>query len=314
MYREAVPSATLPEQPGDTSWSHNTLRSYPMVGMGSTCEDSGRYRVGACVKCGYEITMHLQSCGRVECPRCVGTWARRASERASSRVFGALHAQVTKHKPRHITFELEALDWKEAKRKAAEIGATGGVLVVHAHRIKERYAAMFEIMAARCACNRYTIVRESALGMEALEYSPHCHAIAYGKFVDVEKDSDKFEYRNIRRIGSQSDCEKVLSYLLGHTVQPAGSRCSAVRYFGICSPQKLKPSWTGVYHDALRCPCCDGDFVDKESGELILVRKFVALGWLRVTRRVGVTGGKRAPVAPTTVHGPVVPEGLCTFS
>jgi hypothetical protein len=206
------------------------------------------------------------------------------------------------------------VDWREAKRKAAELGATGGVIVIHAHRIKPEFQQMLEIMGARCSQSRYDIARQSALGVECFDYSPHAHAIAYGKFVDISQDDTQYLYRNIRRMGSQKQCEKTLSYILNHSVMPAGSRCSALRYFGICSVQKLKPTWTGSCRDSLECSMCGSSVVYKDTNEEILIRRYIALGWVVRVRRAGGTGGRRAPVAPLTraVHCP--PEGLCTFS
>jgi len=312
MYREAVPEAHYPERSGNSPPLVDHMLVHSMVGMGELCENSGQFRVGACLKCGHEVVMPMKSCGRIECPRCVKTWARRASERTGCRAFAPIHALVSKHHPRHISFELENLSWKEAKKKALALGATGGILVLHAHRIKPQFAQMFEIMAERCSANRYDIVRESALGLDALEFSPHAHAICYGRFVDVEKGSGVYKYRNIRKLNSQAACEKTLSYLLGHSALPPWPSKNAVRYFGICSPQKIKPSWSGKCRSGLDCPCCGGVVIDKESREEIFITRYIALGWHIILPRPRVTGGAGPPVAPNRVWGTNLPPGLCT--
>ncbi len=311
VYHEAVPEGAFPERYDAFSQIGSMAVSVHMVGMGEPCENSGQFRVGACIKCGHEITYPLNTCGRVECPQCVKTWARRASERSGARVWGALHAGVTKHHPQHVTFELSSLSWKEAKKKAAAIGLTGGVLVLHAHRIKKEWAQMFEITAERCAANRYDIVRESALGLDALEFSPHAHAIGFGRLVDIKKDSGNYLYRNIRRLNSQSAVERTLSYILGHTVLPPTERASVVRYFGICSVQKLKPTWSGRCRAGLMCPCCGGAMVEKDTIEELTVLRYIALGWHVVSPRRRVTGGTGPPVAPNPVWGTDLPAGLC---
>lgn len=297
VYREAVPESPLLDISGDIEAPGKLSVECTLVGMGEECESTGRVSVGACSKCGYEVVLMGSTCGRTACPRCMKTWARRASERAGARIWGAVHAGVSKHHPRHFTFELESLSWDEAKAKAAEIGATGGVLVFHPYRIRKEYQAMMDIMAAKYFMNRYDVVRQSALGLDALEYSPHCHGIVYGKFADVEKGSGIYKYRNIRRLHTQKACERTLSYLLGHCLQPPSERASAVRYFGICSPQKLKAEWTGSCHDTLECPACGGVMCYKGCLDIIQVRRYIALGWHVVTKREKGTGGAGPPVA-----------------
>jgi hypothetical protein len=208
-----------------------------------------------------------------------------------------VHAGVTKHHPRHVTFELDSLSWDEAKKKAAAIGATGGVLVLHPYRIRKEFESMFDIMAARTGLNRYEIARQSAFGLESLEFSPHCHGIVYGRFEDVEKGSDVYQYRNIRRLHTQRACERALFYLLGHAVLPSSKRSPAVRYFGICSPQKLKPEWSGWCHEGLECPVCGKPMLHKGSIEIVEIRRYIALGWHVVTGRKGRPGGALPPGA-----------------
>lgn len=312
MYREAVPEAQHLDKKISLGAPGNTAILSGMVGMGNACEQVGWLRVSACRDCGHEVRFSQSSCGRIECPRCHKTWARRCSERVGARVMGAMFAGVVKHHPRHVTFELDSLDWKEAKRKAAAIGMTGGVLVLHPWRIKKSFLAMMEIMAERCSINRYDVVRESAFGMDALEYSPHCHAVGYGRLVDIEKGSGDYLYRMIRKLNTQESVERSMGYLLGHTMIPATEKGSAVRYFGICSPQKLAPSWTGTCQAALTCPCCGGpvgQWVTKTTFEVTEITRFIALGWHVITKS---DRGALPPITPLSAGRQPLTPGLCT--
>ena len=269
-----------------------------MVGSGDECEPSGWVVTGVCPKCGHHLQMVKHGCGLITCPSCSRKWARRAAERSGARLFGAFMARASKHKPRHITFDLDECSWAAAKKKAADLGCTGGVLVIHPWRMKDKYRTMFEIMAEKTGRNRYDLAKESAIGMDAFEWSPHCHGLVFGKFTEVRRDSDVFLYRMIRRLNSQHEAEKSLMYLFGHTFIPQTKNGKCYRYIGICSPQKLKPSWTGTCLDSLKCPCCDAEMVEEGTNMLILYKRYVALGWHTVLRSSGMTKGAPPPVAP----------------
>jgi len=278
LYHDSVPSRSDPED------------LPKMVGMGAECDLDRAWTVNAtCPECGYHVEMHRNTCGQIECPRCYRTWARRAAERSAARVFGFFFAGGTKHKPRHVTLEGEGCNWEAYKRRLLALGFTGGVLVIHPYRIKERYRAMFEIMAERTGKNRYDIVRESALGIDALEYSPHCHFVGYGKGDGVPRDSSVYQYRVLRKLPSLGAVERTIFYLLGHSLQPDEGK-KAVKYFGVCSYNRLAPSWQGTCLDNLVCERCgavmyDTDRFLSDNGfkEVILIKKYIALGWHIVT-------------------------------
>lgn len=262
-----------------------------MVGTGTMCENSGIVLNGVCSSCGHTLVLSKANCGRIECPHCFRTWARRASERAAVRVFGYRYATGTHHKPRHVTIELSSLDWDEAKKKFLSIGATGGVLVIHPWRIKKECEDYVNSLALRDNLNRYEVVRRHTDPLSLLEYSPHAHGIVYGRLVDVEKNSCTYLYKNIRRINNQKAAEQLMFYLLGHTNIPKSKRTSSLRYFGVCSPQKLKPSWQGKCNDSLPCPVCGKPVLYEGTHEEILIRKYISLGWI-------VTSGKNKKKAP----------------
>lgn len=269
-----------------------------MVGSGDECEPSGWTIVAHCPKCGHKVNLVQHGCGRNSCPACARKWGRRAAERAAARTWGAMFAGVEKWKPRHITFDLDECSWDAAKKKAADIGVTGGVLVLHPWRLKDEYKQMFELMAERTGMNRYDIAKQSGIGMDAFRWSPHCHGMVYGKFKAVEKESGTFEYRMIRRMNSMAKTEGALMYLFGHTFVPLTKNGKCYRYVGTCSPQKLAPSWTGVASDWLRCPCCGTPMVDEGGLSGITYKKYCALGWHRKTKKSRVIGGTAPPIAP----------------
>lgn len=269
-----------------------------MVGSGKECEIPGWTVAAVCPRCGHHVQLVKTGCGRVECPRCSKRWARRAAERSAARVYGAFMAAVSRWKPRHITFELDTFSWKEAKKKAEEIGCTGGVLVLHPWRIKPDLKERFEREAEATGRNRYDLAKTSELGMAAFDFAPHCHAIVYGKFRAVEKGSTAYAYRNIRRLNSQGQTEGTLNYLFGHTFIPLKENAKCYRYFGICSPQRLKPEWTGTCSDSLKCPKCQTEMVTEEGGEVILYKRFIALGWHAIKPRLRASKGAAPPEAP----------------
>lgn len=262
-----------------------------MVGAGDQCEPEGWVVTAVCPSCGHKVSLVKHGCGLVSCPSCSRRWARRAAERSAARLWGALHARAATWKPRHISFDLDVCSWDFAKQRAAELGCTGGILVIHPWRMKDEYKQMFEIMAEKTGKNRYDLAKESAFGMDAFEWSPHCHGMVYGKFKDVAKGSDTFEYRNIRRLNSQHNAEGSLMYLFGHTFVPLTKNGKCFRYFGICSPQKLKPEWTGTCTDSLKCPCCQAEMLEEGTISLILYKRYIAIGWKKVQKPERLTGG-----------------------
>lgn len=266
-----------------------------MVGSGDECEAGGWVVAAVCPKCGHHVQLVKHGCGHLTCPVCSKKWSRRAAERSAARLWGAIHAGVSRWKPRHISFDLDDLSWDAAKKRAEELGCTGGVLVLHPWRLKDEYKEMFEIMAERTGLNRYDIAKQSGIGMDAFRYAPHCHGMVYGRFKDVEKGSTKYEYRNIRRLNSLHAAEGALMYLFGHTFIPQKANGKCYRYFGICSPQRLKPEWTGSCCDTLKCPECGAEMVEDGTNEVILYKRYIALGWHRIKP---AARGHRQPMPP----------------
>jgi ribosomal protein S27E len=261
-----------------------------MVGTGKQC-DPGDWlpRKAICPGCGHSILLYKSGCGLVECPRCSRRWARRAAERAAARTFGAFSARISKHKPRHITFEIPWWtgapdDWDKIKDYALNtVLATGGVLVVHPWRIRDDVQRLWEQERDKqhTQLGRYEWTKEK-FGMSGFEWGPHCHALAYGRFADVPEGTETFLYRNIRRVNTLSGMEGVITYLMTHTFAPRGKE-QVYRYFGICSPQKLKPTWTGEVSDPMRCEHCGKMMVEEGTNELVMHKHYITAGWHIVT-------------------------------
>ena len=267
VYHDSVPS---------------NISSPEMVGMGTECENTGWTVQAVCPECGHHVELTKNTCGRVECPRCYRTWARRASQRSAARLQGFRHAGGTSYAPRHFVLEGQGLDWSAYKRTALQLGCTGGLIVLHPYRIKKNYQRMFDLESARTGINRYDLVRQSALGKDALEFSPHAHVIGYGRLRDIAPNGT-FQYRMLRKLPDQAAIERTAYYLFSHALLPTEGQ-KGVKYFGCCSYNKLMPSWQGTCHDNLRCDQCGATMLNENSllfgiKEVVLITKYIALGW-----------------------------------
>ena len=294
VYPDTVPEPINPEEP-----------VLMMVGMGAPCDLNPVPVPMVCPSCKLEMEVSGTTCGHVECPKCWGTWARRGAERVAARVWGYQEAAGTHHKPRHATFDLDSVDWKKAKKKALALGFTGGVIVIHPWRIKDEFREQMEIMAERTGKSRYEIVRESAIGMDAMRYSPHAHVICYGKGVQVEKGSDEYQYRMIRRLNGLDGVQGAVYYLLSHTFIPEGKGRTTYRYFGTCLPQRLKPTWEGKTSDVLRCPNCSKEMVYPGTNICKEIKKYYAMLW----KIVVPVKRPRLKALPAVATAPAIPSG-----
>ena len=286
LYLDIVPKPQHPEE-----------SKFRMVGTGPACGTAGDRIPMVCPECGTEVQTSSNSCGHVECPSCWSTWARRAAERTAARTWGYFETGEAKHHPRHITFDVDTVDFKAAKKKALALGFTGGLLVIHPWRISKEYAAIAAEEAERTHSNRYDALRSTPEGMAALVWSPHVHILAYGKGIPIEKCSGEYQYRMIRKLNSLDAIEGVAYYLFSHTFIPENPNQRVYRYFGVCLPQKLAPSWTGKIGDLLRCPQCDSPVVFPGSNTCKEVSHYVAEGW-HVVKKIPVINGAGSVVDP----------------
>jgi len=281
VYPDNVPKGQNPVEP--------VLR---MVGMGDRCDIPKIKTEMVCPSCRTHVWTSSSSCGRVECPDCWGTWARRATGRAAARVWAYFSTGESQHHPRHITFEVADLSFGDAAKKAESFGFYGGLLIIHPWRIHPDFKNLADELAEKYNVNRYDALRKSNIGQEALVYSPHAHVIAYGKGTKILKEQDEFSYRILRKLNSHDAVKRVCYYLFSHTFVPQKKNSRVVRYFGTCSPQKFAPTWTGTKSDLLRCPQCSDIVVYPGERYGKPVSDFASGGW-HVVVKIPKEPGKR---------------------
>lgn len=258
--------------------------AFEMVGTGKKCEKGGAPIPLVCSGCGHEIKLGTCSCGHVECPTCWSTWAHRGAERMSMRVWGYMEASKTSHLPRHVTFDLDVLDWDKAKKKAHDLGFTGGVLVPHPWRIRCECKKMVNDIASSKHMHRYNVVRSLPDWRAVVYYSPHYHMLAYGKGIEIPKDSDEYLYKVIRKATSIEAAQNLAFYLLSHTHIPLASGKASYRYFGTCTSQKLKPTWTYKRLETLKCSECGKEMVYPGTHICHDVKVLKQEGWVLVKK------------------------------
>lgn len=269
-----------------------------MVGTGKKCEKGGLPIPLVCSGCGHEIKVGTASCGHVDCPSCWSTWAHRGAERMSRRVWGYREASKTDYLPRHVTFDLNVLDWNLAKKKALELGFTGGVLVPHPWRIRPECKQMINDIASSNHTHRYNVVRGLPDWRAVVYYSPHYHMLGYGKGIAIPKDSTEYLYKIISKPGSLDAAQNLAFYLLSHTHIPTSARKASYRYFGTCTSQKLKPTWTYKHSDTMKCSECGKEMVYPGSRTCYTVKVLVQEGWILIKKS---HRKKRAAAAPVSV-------------
>ena len=288
VYRDNVPKGHHPEEP-----------IFRMVGTGQKCDIPKIRHEQVCPDCKTSVWASRSTCGRVECPDCWGTWARRATGRAAARVWAYFSAGESQHHPRHITIDLKAIGFKAATKKAESFGFYGGLIIIHPWRIHPDFKALAEELAETLGMNRYDALRKRGLGMEAFIFSPHAHLIAYGKGTKVLAEQDEFSYKVLRKLNSLDAVKRVCYYLFSHTFAPATAGTRVVRYFGTCSSQKFMPAWTGTKSDFLRCPKCSCPMVYPGEKFGDSVSDFDSGGWHVVVKIPKAPGaGKKAKVPP----------------
>lgn len=273
-----------------------------MVGTGPKCDIPKITTEMLCPDCGTHVLTSSSSCGRVECPSCWGTWARRATGRAAARIWAYFSSGESQHHPRHITFELESVAFKDAQKKAEDFGFYGGMIIIHPWRIHPDFKQKSEYLAEIHNMNRYDALRKAGYGMEALVWSPHAHAICYGKGTLQEKDQDEYTYRVLRKLNSHDAVKRVCYYLFSHTFVPQKKNSRVVRYFGSCSPQKFAPTWTGTKSDLLRCPKCSAVVVYPGETFGKSVSDFDSGGW-HVVVKIPKDPAKKKPKLTPGVRG-----------
>jgi len=282
LYLDTVPEAqsTSEEKP-------------EMVGRGFACAGGFVTEKMVCPNGDYETDIHMNSCGRVGCPTCWPTWARRASKRGAQRVKGYYSLMRVNYRPRHATFDLVDLDPKKAKARAKELGLGDCLLVIHPWRIVGEKKSEVGRACAVKGIKRYDVVRESRNFDELTYYSPHAHVIGFGKATAIMKGSDTYEYHIISKLKSDNDVEACLYYLLSHTFIPKTKNGATYWYCGKCSPQVLKHARPVKTSEVLHCPKCHHALVYPGTNICREIKVITQVGWYfaaKKKRKPGTVG------------------------
>ena len=251
---------------------------FNLVGTGEAGEWCGKVRRGTAV-CNVnawdhpKLALRGSSCGRVECPICWTTWARRGAERARCRVWGFRKCYPgIVHHPRHIIISppvgygpISEGTQETAKRirdglirAAKRSGLWGGSLVVHWYRMNEGIEeTRWEDVRHHHPCWR-----------DVVHWSPHGHLAAYGR-VDLGRLQPGWVVKVARKLRDEESVAKAVFYHLSHTCLVGG--LASLVYFGCCSTHALRR--TAVHRLSMDVPClaedCPGMLVwlDEETGE-----------------------------------------------
>lgn len=233
---------------GDPRTLTNELPALPLPGHGDRLEDCGDDVPHFCTGCG-EVHSVGRTCRRKGCPRCAPAWVVDRATRAGAKL-EATRRYLTASRgqsPRfhHLVFSvpedfavarddpLEA-GYEIVKGFLDQMGVDGGVIIYHPWRGEEDDDRGFwkEILFEG---------NEWAETVEELEYSPHFHVIAVGRFVPGQQYTKKlyektgWTYKRITKADSnvslydEYDLSRALTYSLSHA-GVGGS--DAYRYFG----------------------------------------------------------------------------------
>jgi len=287
------------------------------------------YRTAACSKSHKHYKKRLtRNCGHITCPVCwtgpVGRAARNVSARLRGYTKDALQKRLREEYQltvNHFVMSPEKgiimpdMSYNKIKQKgrdiAAKAGITGGFMAFHPYRIKKsvawRLARLCHDAVKDSSEERekkfWELVRENALELgswrEYVCWSPHYHAIGFGRLPDQnteeEKESVKKLYRGwvvvwIRHVDSyrqfdgtklQDPIAELALYILSHAGYQPGRKMPV--WLGVCSQNKLHAEETTAAEYPVVCPKCgspvvlggeagDGSFIpdlDREDGDLV---------------------------------------------
>lgn len=232
-----------------------------------------------CPDC-HETDPKYYHCFNWQCPECLHWTAARAGRRAAERIIGS-HAALcdTGVYPGHVNHvvlsvpacEYDGFDEEVMKSKAVEyakqIGLSGGAIVFHPYRLKERIKKRIRrVMKAQCLeGGDWDAVHVNLLGFNSwrryVKFSPHYHIV--GSFKLKEKSNDfvrrtGWVYSNIsmkkrHRAEGYEDVRRILTYVLTH--HATAPRRHNVTYFGDFSYSKINTkTWKEI--DLKKCPNC----------------------------------------------------------
>lgn len=250
---------------------------------GIDCGQGPRVRQVHCSSCGDAVTVGGNTCGDPLCSHCWPTWARRAADRCGSRIEGFAR-YADRHPPRHIIVSLDEQEtfaitmkherWENVMKafkrallaKARDLGLTGGAAVLHPYRAGD------EAKSQHGEKVWDWIRAQGSRWHDYVKFSPHMHLIAYG-YLPKNKPGE-FRYKNLGKLTTRDDIEKVSYYALSHCGIVAGKAQHNVTYWGKCSYNRLKCTWQARVSVPLCCSKCGSPMVEA-WGESFFVKQTI---------------------------------------
>ena len=174
----------------------------------------------------------FDSCHKPACPVCWPSWAGRGAERITDTVMGFKTAHSYAYYPNHIDISphpdlvpfdrpsTECLSWllEEVNNRLDVLGVIAAALIPHPYRIRDERKRFVNDQASAYHKNRYVWALEQSNWYEYVYFSPHVHAITYGRLIyvhDFERLTN-WQYHNHGRMKTRVDVLKVAKYLLSH--------------------------------------------------------------------------------------------------
>lgn len=238
---------------GDPDALTNELPALPLPGHGDAYDDCGDSLEHFCTACG-EVHAVGRTCRRKECPRCAPAWVVDRATAVASKLEATRRYLYSKRgqSPRfhHLVFSPPdgfavarddplAAGYEVVKEMLDELGADGGVIVYHPWRGAEDDDRGFW---------KEVLFKGNEWGetVERLEYGPHFHVVAVGRFVAGQQFTKRLNektgwvYKRITKGGDDTESnvslydEYDLARALTYTLSHAGvtDEADAYRYTG----------------------------------------------------------------------------------
>lgn len=238
---------------GDPRTLENELPALVLPGHGEAYDDCGEDVPHFCTNCG-EVHDVGRTCRRKECPRCAPSWAMKAATSAGAKTEATrrLLTSIRGQSPRFHHLVLSppedfavaredplAAGYEIVKNLLDELGTDGGIIIYHPWRGAENDDRGFW---------KNVLFEENPWSetVEKLEYGPHFHVIALGRFVPGEQFTKKlyeqtgWTFKRITKGGDNSDSNvslydeydltRALTYSLSHAGVVDGM--DSYRYYG----------------------------------------------------------------------------------
>lgn len=201
----------------------------------------------------HDTRVIYDDCHRPGCPVCWGSWANRAADRAADTITGFKDAHNYRWYPNHIDISppldvvpftrptAECLRWllEEVNDRLDVLGVVAAAVVPHPYRIRKECKQFVNDNASKERVNRYVWALKQDNWFELVYFSPHVHAITYGRLIQFKEFQflTGWQYHNHGRTHTRVDVVKVVRYLLSHAWVRGNSK--TVRYLRGMSSTKL---------------------------------------------------------------------------